>query len=226
MKIRKFTYTIAHIHVLTFKDHIKAIIAPYFAYEPLEYGVDNEGTLQENVRLIFRNAGFIMQFNKELATLLYEGDIMEVKKHNPVIDIFFEIYEKIKKIDGFVKVKSHNLSTDSIKLFEKTDYLTLLENNKYLWNPYKNVEEFATILEFQKEGKYYRLQFGNYNEKDIAKLNLLPLKVNYNKDMFGSFGLLGQLLIREDVTTPTFTKLKTLIIDTENTLNQYLATDE
>lgn len=48
MQARKVTFIVGYIHILTFKEQIKRIVAPYFAYD-IEYGIDNEGTMQENV---------------------------------------------------------------------------------------------------------------------------------------------------------------------------------
>jgi len=222
MEIRKLQYSISHIHILTFTDHIKPIIAPYFTYEPLEYGIDNENSLNQNVRLVFRKEGFIMQFNKEAAILLFEGDVQEVKRQNPIVNMFFDIYEKIKKIDGFIKIKNHAITTDAVKLLDKDEYALVLDKNKYLTNPFKNVHDFASVLEFKEEAKRYRLQFGNYEPKDIAKHNLLPLKVEYNDDLQKGVGLLAQLQIVEDVSTSNFSKFKGLINDAEDIYNRYL----
>lgn len=223
MIIRKFTYTIGHIHILTFKDRIKEIIAPFFRYEPLEYGVDNEGTLQENVRLIFRKEGCIMQFNKESASLIYEGDIAEVKKHNPTVEIFFDIYDKITKMQGFIGVRTQNLQVDAVLIKEESEYKETLAKNNFLTIPFKNVDEFATIFEFKDAGKEYRVHFGNFTPKDIVKLNLTPLKLKFNEELEGKFGLVGQFQVGEETKSVSFSKLKDLIALNEKFIKEYNA---
>ncbi len=221
MNIRKITYTVGHIHILTFSKYFKSILAPYFSYEPLEYGIDNDGSIHENARLVFRESGFILQFNKEVATLIYEGDVAEVKKHNPIIDIFFDIYEKVTKIDGFIKTKNNKIIIDFIEIYDPVKYAQLLEQNKYFPNVFGNLNEFALIHEFKKADKDCRFQLGNFTEKDIHKSNLSSLNTKFNRDLFGNVGLMIQISVNEKTSSPSFSKFKSLIKDAEQILAQF-----
>jgi hypothetical protein len=221
MKIRKIVYNIDYIHVLTFKEHYKAIIGPYFEYEPLEYGIDNEGTMNESIRLIFKNEGFILQFRKEGILMLFEGDISEVKRNNAVVDVFFDIYEKIKKIDGFCKTKRHRIVIDAVTIDEKTIVEPQLENNMYLKNPFGKLEEFGTILQFERDSKKCKLHFGNYLEKDIKQYNLTPLNTEYNKDLIGNVGFMCQTTVGEEITNSSFSKFKSLLKEGEDIIHLY-----
>lgn len=221
MQIRKCTYTISHIHILTFQSHIRQIISPYFSYEPLEYGIDNEGTLNENIRIIFRNDGFLMQFNKETATLMYEGPISEVRKSNAVVDIFFDIYQKIKGIDGFVKTTAHTMEADFVGFTNKQNHDESLVANKLVTIPFPNVSEYASIMEMSQNDSTIRLQFGNYNEKDILKYNLSPLKTAYNEALKGNYGYIAQIRVTEETIAPSFSKYKSLIAEAATTLGTY-----
>ncbi|MCY7362977.1 MAG: hypothetical protein LH629_13075 [Ignavibacteria bacterium] len=222
MKVRKIVYKIDYIHILTFREFYKSIIAPYFIYEPLEYGIDNENTLNEGARLVFRNEGFIINLRKEGIILIFEGDISEVKKSNPIIDMYFEIYEKIKKIDGFAKTKRHSLSLDSVMFLQKEEIERLLVKNNYLVNPFGEITEFATVFNFEKKDKKYRLQFGNYSGKDIKQFDLSPLQTEYNKELNSKFGLMCNLNIVEEIGNPSFSKFKLLIKDGEDVVENYL----
>lgn len=221
MQIRKCIYTISHIHIITFQHHIRQIISPYFSYEPLEYGIDNEGTLNENVRIIFRNDGFVMQFNKETAILIFEGPISEVKKSNPLVEMFFDIYQKIKAIEGFVKTTTHSLATDFVAFTSKQEYDDSLVKNNFVNSPFSEVSEYASILELTRNGYTTRIQFGNYSEKDIIKSNLTPLKTAYNNELLGKYGFMAQVQVTEESNLPNFSKYKSLVGEAENIVKTY-----
>jgi hypothetical protein len=224
MQPRKLTFVVGYIHILTFKDQIKKIIAPYFTYD-LEYGIDNEGTLQENVRLVFKKEGFILQFNKEMASLVYEGPIFNVRKNNVHVEMFLDILEKIRKMETFIKIQYQSMFIDFVG-FEKPEiYNKLLESNSYIFNPFGKIKEFASIIEYEYEGKQYNLQFGNFNEGDIEKRKLSPLKTTFNQELVGKMGTMAQMQVKEDTPTVSFSKFKTLISDIENSLLKYIKND-
>lgn len=226
MSIRKITYSTHYTHVLTFLEHYKSIIAPYFRYEPLEYGIDNESSYLVNIRLIFRVEGFILQFNKESATLIYEGDVADVKKSNPIIDIFFEIMEKIKKIDGFIRIINSRLIVDSVIVTSKERYTSLLETNKFVLNPFGKLDEFAVVYEYKKDDKMYKFEIGNFNDQDIIKRNLSPIQSQYNKDLLDKYGIISQMTIVENSSTINHSKFKSLLAESENISITYLKNED
>lgn len=219
MTIRKITYNISYIHILTFREHYKSIIAPYFEYEPLRYGIDDENTRNESIRLIFENEGFIIHAKKEGLLFMYEGEISDVKKNNPIIDIFFEIFEKIKNIDGFAKTKRHELITDAVAIVEEE---AIHNYPNYLYNPFGKLKEYATIFEFEKEAKKIRFQFGNFSDSDIKKQNISPLNTDFNKELIGKIGLMCQVNIKEDITNSSFTKFKNVLKESETIIENYI----
>lgn len=221
MKIRKIIYTINHIHILTFKDQYKPIIAHYFNYESLRYRIDDENTIHESIRLDFPNEGFILMYKKDAAMLLYEGDIALVKKSNPVVEIFFDIYEKIKKFEGFVRTTKHNLEINAVDLDKKELVDEQLETNIFLKNPFGKLDEYGTIYEFVRNEKKYRFRYGNFNKLDIQKFELSPLKTDYNKELFDAVGFMSQVIIEELTTTSTLSKFKGLINEGEGMINLY-----
>jgi len=218
---RKLIYIVDYIHILTFQSHIRAIVAPYFDYEPLEYGVDNEGTLDEGIRLIFRSEGFIFNFRKDSCSFVFEGDVALVKKANPQLEIFFNIYEKIKSIESFIKTKKHRLVVDSVQFEDDISKLLSIEN-KYLKNPFGKIAEFATIFVFDKDDKKIKLQFGNYSEADISKYKLSPLGTNYNKELMGKIGIMNQITIEEEVKNSNFSKFKELLAASQAISFEYI----
>lgn len=164
-----------------------------------------------------------MQFNKEMSTLVYEGPIETVRKSNPHMDIFFDILGKIAKIDTFNSIKYVNIGVDYVGLITKDQYDQLLVSNKYVYNPNEKFDEFAVIMEFHKENKTYRLEFGNFNEGDIEKRALSPLKTLFNKELLGQYGVMAQTRINEELNSASFSKFKELIADATNVLNRYIA---
>ena len=221
MKVRKVVFNIDYLHLIAFPNYYKEIIAPYFSFDNLQYGIDNYNTIHESARLIFPNEGFALQFRKEGVTMMYEGDISEIKKTNPVVDIFFDIYEKIKKIPGYSKSVRHKIAIDCVDIIDKEFSLDEIAG-KYLKNPYKELKEFGTVFEFPSNEKDYTLKFGNYTEKDIQKFDLSPLKVKFNSDLTGGKGIMCQVTILQLTTTSSFSKFKELLKEAEDVVNTYL----
>lgn len=222
MKIRKVGYNIDFVHVITFKEHYREIVAPYFNFDNLQYGIDNENTLHESIRLIFKNEGFTLQFRMDGATLIYEGDVALLRKQNAVTEIFLDIVDKIKKIPGFSKVSRHKITLNFVDVLSKEEVDEILKKNKYLINPFGELEEFATVYEFNSNGNKCRLQFGNYTYADVEKYDLTPFKSEYNSDLTKeAVGLMAQLTMVEDIASPSMSKLKNLIEESDKLLAKY-----
>lgn len=221
MEIRKIIYHVNYIHLLNFKDHYKKLIAPYFTYEPLEYGIDNENTIDESIRLIFKKEGFAFQIRKDGISMWYEGDISLIKKSNPKIDLFFEIFEKIKTIPGFVRIIRHKMVSFAIQFEEESTIKEALNKNKFFRNPFGQLDEFATIFNFTQDEKIIEFKLGNYSKRDIKKFNLSDLNVEYNNDLKENVGYLFETSITEDTLSTSFTKLKELIKYSENISTLY-----
>lgn len=222
MKVRKLQYAIDYIHILTFREQYKSLIAPYFDYDRLEYAIDNENTLNEFARLIFPIEGFAIQVKKEGVAFVYEGDISLVRKSNPILDIFFDIYINITKFENYSKTVRHRMTIDTVAFKTEEEVNASLESNSYLKNPFGKLKEFATVFVFDKNNKEYKLQFGNYHEGDIKKHDLSPLKTEYNKELFDKHGFMCQTTVVEPSNTANFTKFKSLITDIEEITNLYL----
>lgn len=223
MTPRKFVYNIDYIHILSFREQYKAAISPYFAYDKIEYSIENENTILESIRLIFRAEGFVLQFRKEGITLLYEGDISIVKKKNPVVDIFFEIFERIKKFDGFIKTTRHKIVLDSVEIIDDEELVNKeLKNNTFLKNPFTDLNDFSCVYEFLKEDKKCIFEFGIYNERDIKRYDLSPLRTDYNSDLSkGKTGFMCRTTVELESDVISYSKFKNLIEDSENIIQQF-----
>jgi hypothetical protein len=222
MQIRKLVYSIGYIHILHFSKYYREIIAPYFSYEPLEYGIANENTMDEAVKLTFRNEGFEFLFQKNGATLWYEGDSANLKRSNAQIDIFFEIHEKIKKIPGFAKIKNHRIVLIGVEVKEPAEVESLLENNPMVKNPFGKLDEVAAVYEFTKDTQKIRLQIGNFSEKDIVKYSLATISRDYNNELKDKVGLMGQLTIQEPISETSYSRFKTFLKEGESIYDNYL----
>ena len=78
MKIRRLQYNIDYTHIITFKEEYKQAVLPYFGFENLRYGIDNENTINESIRLIFSTETIALFIRKEGITFLFEGDIIDL----------------------------------------------------------------------------------------------------------------------------------------------------
>src|SRR4051794_6356509 len=107
MKIRRIQYQIGCTHVLTFKDEYKPAVTPYFPFENVQYGIDNENTIHEQIRLIFKNNNIAIVMKKDGITLIFEGETAELEDETGVIKLFWDLYEKFKLFKGYTKTVSH-----------------------------------------------------------------------------------------------------------------------
>jgi len=222
MKIRRLQYNIDYTHIITFKEEYKQAVLPYFGFENLRYGIDNENTINESIRLIFSTETIALFIRKEGITFLFEGDIIDLKNQTGVIKFFWDIYEKIKSFKGYKKTNRHSLIAHAVDIKEKDEIDDILSNNPYLkLNPFGKLDEFASIYDFKKNERIYKFTFGNYSEKDIKNHDLTPFKTEYNKDLFDNVGLMCRLEIFDDCKNPSFNKFKTLLSDADGIISSY-----
>lgn len=222
MIIRRLQYNIDYTHILTFKEEYKQVVLPYFGFDNLRYGIDNENTINEGIRLIFSNEKNALFLRKEGFTFLFEGDVNDLKNQNGVIKFFWDIYENIKKFKGYKKTNRHSLIVHAVKIFEKEKIDGILNDCPYFkLNPFGKLDEFASIYEFKKDDKLYKFNFGNFSEKDIKIHDLTPFKTDFNKELFENLGLMCKIEIHEECKAPTFSKFKALLAETESLISSY-----
>ena len=222
MKIRKIVYNLDFVPILTFKEHYKLLIAPYLSYNNFKFAIDNENTINERIRLVFPTDKFVFNFRKEGATMAYEGDIEEITKNNPIVSMFFDIYEKIKAITGYHKTTKQKIIINAVDIETKATVDEALLGNKYLMNPFGKLSEFSAVFEFESEEKKYVFQFGNYSELDIKKFDLSAFNADYNKDLKDNIGFICHIEIEEEINNSSFAKLKTMLTDAQKRIEFYL----
>lgn len=221
MSIRKLQYQIDYVHILTFREEYKKAIVPHFGHENLEYGVDNEGSIHEGLRLIFKNEQFAMVIKKEAISFIFEGDIADLRNPNSVIGIFWDIYERIKKFEGYVRTTRHLLIVNAVSIKEKEEMDKFNKENPYLkLNPFGALTEFACVYEFKEDEVEAKVEFGNYSDKDIKKQDLMPFKTDFNKDLINSVGLMGRLELTERERTITPAKYRNLVAKAQEILSK------
>ncbi len=222
MKIRRLQYNIDYVHIITFREEYKQAIAPYFVFDNLRYGIDNENTINESVRLIFEADNFGLFARKEGLTFLFEGDIDNLMNQNGIIKLFWDLYERIKALKGYKKTSRHSIIIHAVEIHDKTEVETILQTSPYFKiNPFGNLNEFSCIYEFEKSDKKYKFEFGNYSEKDIKNHNLTQFDTEFNKDLIGNVGLICRLEITEVCKTPSFSKFTSLISTAEKAISSY-----
>lgn len=221
MNIRRIQYNIDYIHILTFKEEYKPAIIPYFGFDGIRYGIDNENTINETMRLIFANEHLALSIRKDGITMIYEGDQEDLKNQNGVVKFYWDIYEKIKTFQGFRKPLRHTIILNAVHL-DKDLASESLKNNKYFTlNPFGELTEFAALYEYNKEDKEYKFQFGNFSEKDIKIHDLSPFKTSFNSDLSSELGIMCRLEILQKEANPTFSKFKSLLTEAERIISSY-----
>ena len=222
MEIRRIQYNIDYVHIITFKDEYKKAVIPYFGFENLKYGIDNENTINESIRLIFASDYMALFIRNDGLTIIYDGSQKDLKNQNGVIKFFWEIYERIKTFNGYKKSTRHSIISHAVHLTEKDIVEKSLNNNEYLnINPFGKLTDFGCVYEFEKEDKEYKFQFGNYSEKDLKKHDLRPLGSEFNKDLNDGLGFMCRIEIIEKCTNPSFSKFKALLSNTEQIISSF-----
>lgn len=74
MKIRRVQYDVEFTHILTFQEEYRHKVAPIFKEPNLRYGLENVGTLDESIKLIFTDLNFVVHCSKGAIRMMYEGD--------------------------------------------------------------------------------------------------------------------------------------------------------
>jgi len=220
MSIRRLQYQIDYTHIITFKEEYKPIIMPYFSFDGLEYAIDNENSIHESVRLIFRKENLAIFIRKEGLTFMFEGDINDLKNSNGVIKFFWDIFEQIKSLKGYIKSTRHALIVHEVSIKEKDEVESILNNPPFFsLNPFGALNEFSCIYEFNKSDILHKLQFGNYSQKDIPLHDLSPFRTSFNKDLFDNVGMMARLELVELEKTPTHSKFKSILSKAEECIS-------
>lgn len=224
MLIRRIQYSISFIHIITFKEEYKNAILPYFGFEGLRYGIDNENTIDEGIRLIFEIEKFAIFFKKDGITIIYDGLASDLKSQNGVMKIFWEIYDRTKSFNGYKKATRHNLICHGVKLIDQNIYNSFLTQNPYFTaNPFGTLDDYACIYEFKKDHKAYKFHIGNYSKEDVKKQELRPFNAEINNDLLlnESVGLMCRTEINEDISNASFSKFHDLLDETEKLILSY-----
>lgn len=222
MKIIRFQYNIDYTHIITFREEYKSAVSPFFNFEKLRYGIDNENTINESIRLIFTLEHMAFFVRKEGLTFLFEGDVSDLKNQNGAMKIFWDLFESIKSFKGFKKCSKHTIITNAVKLIDKDKVDKILVKNPYfVKNPFGTLTDFSCVYEFTKDDIHCKFQFGNYSEKDITRYELRPFSTDYSKDLIGGYGLMCRVELSEDSKDPTFGKFKSLLYQTEQAISKF-----
>jgi len=222
MKIRRVQYNIDYVHIISFREEYKQAVIPYFGFDNLRYGIDNENTINESIRLIFTTESIALYIRKEGISIIFEGDSNDLKNQNGVIKLLWDLYEKIIKFHGYRKTSRHSLICHAVEIKKQNDNDKFLKQNPYfVVNPFGKLNEFCCVYEFEKDNKKYKFEFGNFSEKDIKKHDLRPFETEFNEDLVGSVGLMCRTEIREETHTVSFSKFKKLLTETEKIISSY-----
>jgi hypothetical protein len=212
MKIRRLQYSIDYVHIITFKDEYREAIAPYFGFDNVEYAIENENTIFEEIRLIFRLEKIALFIKKEGITLVFEGDVEELKNQNGIIKIFWDIYGKIKQFKGYTKTTRHLLIVHSVDIKDAEEVEKTLTDSAYIFvNPFGKLDDFSCIYEFKKDEMLFKITLGNYSSRDIKTHDLLPFRTEYNKDLSKNVGLMVRAEVAKLEREPSFNKFKSLL---------------
>jgi hypothetical protein len=224
MKIRKLQYNIDYTHILTFREEYKDAVLPYFGFDKLRYAIENENTNSEWIRLIFTIEKIALFIRKDGISIVFEGDVNDLKNTTGVMKFFWDIYEKIKSFKGYKKTNRNSLIVHAVGILDAETSKERLQKCPYFAiNPFGALEEYAAVYDFQseRENRKYKFYFGNYSDKDIKNHDLTPFQTEANEDLQSSLGVMCKLDIYEDSNSPTFSKFKSLLKDAEEIISSY-----
>ncbi|MBL7763394.1 MAG: hypothetical protein JNL23_08195 [Chitinophagaceae bacterium] len=221
MIIKRFQYTINYVHILTFREEYKAAIIPYFGFDKVEYAVDNQNTVDESIRLIFRIEGFALVINKEGINFIYEGEIEDLREQNTKFKIFWDIYEKLRKFKGYLKGTKHTIIANAIVPKSVERSVILAEPLGISFNPFKSLNEYAITYESHVDDIYHKIHFGNFSNRDIQAFDLRPLQTEFTKDLEDTVGYHVKIESFKAEKEPTFSKFKSLLHNVEKTLSLF-----
>jgi len=221
MKIRRFQYQINFIHIITFNYEYKDVVAPFFAMPNMQYAIENYGTLEESIRLVFPDNAVLIQISKEAIIFVFEGDVSELKKSHPMIEVFFDLYSRIKLLKGYTTTLRHSIKVHNVNITVDQESKVNDYANTYMKiNPFNSLKEFACIYNFEKDDCIYNIQIGNFSNSDIAKYGISPFKTNFNSDLANGFGLMSDISITESDKNPSVSKMRNLLKKIEETASQ------
>ncbi|MBN2745258.1 MAG: hypothetical protein JXR34_00895 [Bacteroidales bacterium] len=223
MAIRRVQYSIDYVHILTFKEEYKKAVIPYFGFDALRYGIDNENTINESIRLVFEQEKFAIVFRKEGISFIYDGSAEDLKSQNGVMKIFWEMYDRTKSFEGYKRSSKHQLLCHDVNLVDRIEYEKLTkEAPHFSVNPFGALDDFACIYEYKKGAKSYKFEFGNFKNEDIKIQELRFLNSEFNSDLDSdSFGTLCKTEIKEELSNPSFSKFKELLADSESLIKSF-----
>ncbi|MCH7535910.1 MAG: hypothetical protein IH948_09270 [Bacteroidetes bacterium] len=131
MKIVRIQYNIEFVHIITFNAEYRAAIAPYFAFDNVRYGIENENTIEERVKLVFTNECVVLFLRKEGINFMYEGNSEELLDPNGIMKLFWDLYERVKLFEGYKGTKRHSLAANAVEIQDKEKVNEFLEDNSY-----------------------------------------------------------------------------------------------
>jgi len=223
MKTRIIQYNLDYVHILSFREEYKNAVIPYFGLDNLRYGIDNENTINESIRLLYNQEHMAIAFRKEGLTIVYEGEEKDLKNQNGVMKLFWDLFERAQKFKGFRKTVKHSVILKAVEIMDKDKMVDILKNPKYFnVNPFGQMSDFGCIYEFNNNDRFCKFEFGNYSEKDIETHDLSPFRTTENSDLFdGNTGLMCHAEVREDLNNITFSKFKSLLNEAEDIIKRY-----
>lgn len=230
MKIRRVQYDVEFSHILTFQEEYRSKIASVFTEHKLRYGLENTGTIDESIKLVFTDLTLIVHCSKGALRMVYEGDPRDfIRGGSPQWDVFMEIFNSIKQISGFGYLTRHSLQAIAVKVLEKEEVPCelnegSLSSSKYIkFSPYQNYNEFGLIYEnvnVQNED-FSKITFGNYSFSDIQKFDITPFESEYNEDLFTNVGYMADAIIKRPFSSFSKTSFKDILKEVEDLISKF-----
>ena len=222
METIKIVYMIQYYHVLTFSNEYRKKMARFFSMPNLRYGIDEQGTLNETIRLIFNNEKVGFRINKETAMMTFSGSLDKFKAEKGMLDTFFDVFKAVSSIDGFQGVISHELHSYSVLLDKEIVEFESIDKSQLIKPSISGkLEDFAIILDVLNDTMKVSANIGNYRPKDITTFDLLPFDP-VNEDMQTKTGYLIELKIKQSVTDLDRNNMRKLLSTTKSYLKEIL----
>lgn len=218
MDIFKTMYEIRYPVMLRFRDFYKDIINPYFIYPNTKYSVSNEGIHTESINVTFPNSKHRLYFSNDRISFRFDGSYKDLLQNGSHIEMCFDIFERLKKIDSFPKINGEILEIIGLHQIEKDRDKTLedIAAKHNITNVGLDGADLAISFS-GKKGENYKIQidYGLFvPEKDIDAYNLFALDTSRKSEMAEKNGILVRnnilRLNTDNATKKTFRKLTEL----------------
>ncbi len=206
-------YEIRYTHILNFLSYNRDIVNPYLRLPNVRFSIENLDSLKEYIVLSFHEELYSIDCRLDRMIFIAEGSHQELNNSTGPLKQFFDIFDKLSKINTFGDVVSNILSVFFVQHKKDKDSNTIVKEFKKRFlndniNVYSdivdNLSDIGITLEADNKKRFMRLKFGPYFPEDFDKLNLSPFKSAKSLYLKEYSGYVSEVFINDKNTKPDF----------------------